>query len=57
LFRIPEVSLCTWSFLLNFFWEVAHTYFYTLKDAPFNTMLYGWVHCANGDVLITLGIY
>ena len=57
LFRIPEVSLCTWSFLLNSFWEVAHTYFYTLKEAPFKTMLYGWVHCTIGDVLITLGTY
>ena len=57
LFRIPEVSICTWSFLLSFFWEVAHTYFYTLKEAPFKTMLYGWVHCTIGDVLINLGIY
>lgn len=57
LIRIPEVNLCLWAFPLNFFWEMAHTYFYTLKEAPFKTMLYGWVHCTIGDVLITLGIY
>ena len=25
-----------------------------MKDAPFNTMLYGWVHCTFGDVILTL---
>jgi hypothetical protein len=52
--RIPEISLCLWSFFLNFFWEVVQTYFYTLKDSPFRTMLYGWIHCTLGDVLLTL---
>ena len=52
--RIPEISLCLWSFFLNFFWEVAQTYFYTLRDSPFHAMLYGWIHCTLGDVLLTL---
>ena len=52
--RIPEISLCFPSFFLNFFWEVAQTYFYTMKDAPFNTMLYGWIHCTLGDVILTM---
>lgn len=52
--RIPELSLISWSFFLNFFWEVVQTYFYTLKDSPFRTMLYGWIHCTLGDVLLTL---
>ena len=55
--RIPEISLCFLSFFLNFFWEVAQTYFYTMKDAPFNTMLYGWIHFTLGDVLVTLGSF
>jgi len=25
-----------------------------MKDAPFHTMLYGWVHCTSGDVILTL---
>ena len=50
----PEISLCCWSFLLNFFWEVIQTYFYTLKDSAFHTMLYGWLHCTFGDVIITI---
>ncbi len=25
-----------------------------MKDAPFSTMLYGWVHCTFGDVILTL---
>lgn len=25
-----------------------------MKDAPFHTMLYGWVHCTFGDVILTL---
>jgi len=54
LYRIPEISLCFLSFFLNFFWEVVQTYFYTLKDAPFHTMLYGWFHCTLGDVILTL---
>jgi hypothetical protein len=56
-FRIPEFSLISWSFSLNFFWEVLQTYFYTLKDSAFSTMLYGWIHCTLGDVVITLGSF
>jgi len=52
--RIPELSLISWSFFLNFFWEVVQTYFYTMKDMPFNTMLYGWIHCTFGDVILTM---
>lgn len=44
--RIPELSLCFLAFFLNFLWEVIHTYFYTFKDSHFDTMLYGWLHCA-----------
>ena len=55
--RIPELSLISWTFILNFFWEVTQTYFYTMKDAPFSTMLYGWVHCTVGDVLLTIGSF
>lgn len=55
--RTPEISLCLWSFLLNFFWEVVQTYFYTLRDSAFQTMLYGWIHCTLGDVMITLGSF
>jgi len=55
--RIPELSLISWSFFLNFFWEVVQTYFYTLKDSPFRNMLYGWIHCTFGDVLLTLGSF
>src|SRR4030042_5497709 len=55
--RIPELSLISWSFFLNFFWEVVQTYFYTLKDSPFRTILYGWIHCTLGDVVITLGSF
>ena len=25
-----------------------------MKDAPFNTMLYGWIHCTLGDVILTV---
>lgn len=56
-FRIPEVNLCVTSFFLNFFWEVIQTYFYTMRDAPFSTMLYGWLHCTLGDVFLTLGSF
>lgn len=56
-FRIPELILCFFAFFLNFFWEVAHTYFYTLKESPFEAMLYGWLHCTLGDVMITLGSF
>jgi hypothetical protein len=52
--RIPEIALSFLAFFLNFFWEVVHTYFYTLKDSPFPTMLYGWLHCTVGDVMLTL---
>lgn len=55
--RIPELSLISWSFFLNFFWEVAQTYFYTLRDSPFPTMLYGWFHCTLGDVIINTGSF
>ena len=56
-FQIPEVGLALWSFFLNFFWEVVQTYFYSMKEAPFSTMLYGWIHCTFGDVLLTLGSF
>ncbi len=56
-FRIPELILCFFTFFLNFFWEVVHTYFYTLKESSFNTMLYGWLHCTLGDVMITLASF
>ena len=56
-FQIPELSLCLSAFFLNFFWEVVHTYFYTMKDSGFSTMLYGWFHCTGGDVMITLGSF
>jgi hypothetical protein len=55
--RIPEISLSLWFFFLNFFWEVVQTYFYALKDFTFGTILYGWVHCTLGDVLLTLGSF
>ena len=55
--RIPEINLSFLSFFLNFFWEVVQTYFYTMKDAPFNTMLYGWIHCTLGDVFLTLASF
>ena len=55
--HIPEIGLTFLSFFLNFSWEVVHTYFYTLKDSDFNTMLYGWLHCTWGDVMITLGSF
>jgi len=56
-FQVPEVILCFLAFFLHFFWEVAHTYFYTLKDSHFNTMLYGWLHCTLGDVMVTVGSF
>lgn len=55
--KAPELSIFFLSFFLNFFWEVVQTYFYTLKDSTFQAMLYGWVHCTLGDVLITLGSF
>ena len=55
--EIPEVDICFWSFLLNFFWEVVQTYFYTMKHSTFKTMLYGWLHCTFGDVILTLGSF
>jgi hypothetical protein len=55
--RVPEIGLSFWSFFLNFSWEVIQTYFYTLRDSPFVTMLYGWFHCTLGDVIITLGSF
>lgn len=56
-FKIPELSVCFLAFFLNFFWEVVHTYFYTLKDSAFDTMLSGWFHCTLGDVMITVGSF
>ena len=56
-FRIPEISICFLSFFLNFFWEVTQTYFYTMRESSFSTMLYGWLHCTLGDVIITLGSF
>jgi hypothetical protein len=53
-YRMPEISICFLSFFLNFFWEVLQTFFYTMKDAPFHIMLYGWVHCTLGDVILTI---
>ncbi len=55
--RTPEIEICFLSFFLNFFWEVVQTYFYTMKNAPFNTMLYGWVHCTLGDVILTMASF
>src|SRR4030042_5211408 len=55
--EIPEITLSLSSFFLNFFWEVGQTYFYTMKNEPFNTMLYGWLHCTLGDVILTLVSY
>jgi len=52
--RIQEIGLCSLSFFLNFLWEVMQTYFYTMKGEPFNTMLYGWIHCTLGDVILTM---
>jgi hypothetical protein len=56
-FKIPELCVCFLAFFLNFFWEVVHTYFYTLKDSTFDTMLSGWLHCTWGDVIITIGSF
>jgi hypothetical protein len=33
-FSIPELSLCLSAFFLHFFWEVVHTYFYTIFHYP-----------------------
>ncbi len=55
--QAPELSIFFLSFFLNFFWEVVQTYFYTIRDSPFNTMLYGWIHCTLGDVIITIGSF
>lgn len=52
--RIPEIPIAFSCFFLNFFWEVLQTYFYALRDVPFRTMLYGWIHCTFGDVLLTI---
>jgi len=52
-----EIALCFFSFFLNFFWEVVQTYFYTLKDSSFSEMLYGWLHCTLGDVMLTVGSF
>jgi hypothetical protein len=56
-FSIPELSLCLSAFFLHFFWEVVHSYFYTMKEADFNTMLYDWLHCTGRDVMLTLGSF
>jgi len=55
--RIPEINLCFFPFFLNFFWEVAQTYFYTAKDSPSSKMLYGWFHCTLGDVILIIGSF
>jgi len=55
--HIPEISLAFFTFFLNFFWEVVQTYFYRLEDFPFPTMLYSWLHCTWGDVMITIGSF
>lgn len=55
--RVPEIGLGFLSFFLNFLWEVVQTYFYTMKNAPFTTMLYGWVHCTSGDVILTIASF
>ncbi|OGP77043.1 MAG: hypothetical protein A2V86_15885 [Deltaproteobacteria bacterium RBG_16_49_23] len=55
--QAPELSIFFLSFFLNFFWEVVQTYFYTMRDSPFSAMLYGWIHCTLGDVVITLGSF
>jgi len=55
--QIPEVSLGFLSFFLNFFWEVIQTSFYTMKEWAFPAMLYGWIHCTAGDVMISLGSF
>lgn len=56
-FFVPELAFCFLAFFINFFWEVIHTYFYTLKFFPFSTMLYHWLHCTLGDVAISLGSF
>jgi hypothetical protein len=56
-FQLPEISLCFLAFFLNFFWEVIHTYFYEFKESAFSTLLYGWLHCTLGDVMITVGAF
>jgi hypothetical protein len=28
-----------------------------MKDSLFSTMLYGWIHCTLGDVILTLGSF
>jgi hypothetical protein len=55
--EVPELNLSFLAFFLNFFWEVVHTYFYTLKDSAFDIMLSGWLHCTLGDVMITVGSF
>lgn len=55
--QAPELSIFFLSFFLNFFWEVVQTYFYTIRDSPFSAMLYGWIHCTLGDVIITIGSF
>ena len=55
--QAPELSIFFLSFFLNFFWEVVQTYFYTIRDSPFSAILYGWIHCTLGDVIITIGSF
>ena len=55
--QTPELGIFFLSFFLNFFWEVMQTYFYTMRDSPFSAMLYGWIHCTLGDVIITIGSF
>jgi len=55
--QAPELSIFFLSFFLNFFWEVVQTYFYTMRNSPFSAILYGWIHCTLGDVIITIGSF
>lgn len=56
-FQKPEINLGFLSFFLNFFWEVIHTYFYEFRESAFNHLIYGWLHCTLGDVIITVGAF
>jgi hypothetical protein len=55
--EIPEIIIISSGFFLNFFWEVIHTSFYTLKESPFKILLSAWLHCAWVDVIITTGAF
>lgn len=55
--NIPEVLISVLAFFLNFFWEVLHTNYFTLKTSAYTTMLPCWLFCAGADVLITVGAF